>query len=114
MARCHRPQLAGAQLRSTPAMLDPSIIAWADSRDVPLSLAGSGKVAKRSRELCRDLTVHDFPNTPGNVTALTSPNHVYSFWHSFQRSVFPNRGSRSVVPSVEKGINSICMSNLHM
>lgn len=95
-------------------MLDPSIAAWADSRDVPLSLARSGKVANKSREMCRGLTVHDFPNAPGSVTALSSPNHVYSFWHSLPRSVFPNRGSRSVVPSVEKGINSVCMPDLHM
>lgn len=71
-------------------------------------------MAKRSREMCRGLTGHDFPNAPGNVTALGSPNHVYRSWHSFQKSVFPNRGSRSVVPSVEKGTGSVCVPNVHM
>lgn len=54
-------------------MLDPSIIAWAGIRDVPLSLARNGKVAKRSREICRDLTVCDIPTALGNVTVLSSP-----------------------------------------
>jgi len=91
-----------------PAELHPSIVARADIRDVPFSLARSGKVAKRSREICRDVTVHDFPDALADVTLLGSPNHVYSFWHSVQRNVLPNRGSRAVVPSVDKGISSVC------
>lgn len=109
VAHCHRPQLTRAQLQSAPAVLHPSIFARAGFRDVLLSLAGSGQVAKRSRAMCRDLTVHDFPNAPGSVTAPSSPHHVYSFWHSLQRSTFPKRGSQSVVPSVEKGTSPICM-----
>lgn len=109
VARCHHPQLTRAQLQSAPAVLHPSIVARAGIGDVPLSLAGSGRVAKRSREMCRDLTVHDFPNAPGSVAALGSPNHVCGFWQSLRRSVFPNRGSWAVVPSVEKGISSICV-----
>lgn len=108
VAHCHCPQLTRAQLQSAPAVLHPSIFARAGIRDVLLSLAGSGQVAKRSRAMCRDLTVHDFPNALGSVTA-PSCHHVYSFWHSLQRTTFPKRGSRSMVPSVEKGISPICM-----
>lgn len=83
-------------------MLHPSVVAQAHIRGVPLSLARSGKATKRSRDMCGDLIVHDFPNAPANVSVLGSPNHVYGFWQSLQRSVFPNRGSRSAVPSVER------------
>lgn len=114
VALCHHPQLSRAQLQSGPAVPEPSIIARADSRGVPLSLARSGKVAKRSREMCRGLTGHDFPNAPGAVTVLSSPNHMDRSWHSFQKSAFPNRGSRSVVPSAAEGTSPICMPNLHM
>lgn len=69
----HFPQLTRTQLWSAAAVLDPSIIGWAGSRDIPLSLARNGKVAKRSREICRDLTVGDIPSALGNVTVLSSP-----------------------------------------